>query len=282
MNFHSEIQDSVAYLNSAEANTSLAADPYWPKWHSPWWHMSLLHEMGEAKRIPGPIVYRYIEKLNQMPLNTFCHCQLGNVYQVLAAWGVDVDKEIPWIRPWLLRYQMPDGGLNCDNAAYLVKGEIPSSMVATIAAFEAILLYTPRAWSKEEMDFLYKGAQFLLGRKLMAGSLTKHNSAERVSAEKWTQLCFPRFYFYDVLRGLNAIMLWSKKTNQAIPWSAIEDVMRIIKDKSKNGDIRIERQSFAGVNSLGKQPATIFPLLANVSKVGEVSPFLATQWRSIC
>ena len=68
-----------------------------------------------------------------------CHCQLGNVYQVLAAYGLDVDKKLPWIRPWFLRYQMADGGLNCDNDAYLATSECPSSMVGTIAAFEAVL-----------------------------------------------------------------------------------------------------------------------------------------------
>ncbi len=98
---------------------------------------------------------------------------------------------------------MADGGLNCDNDAYLIKDEVPSSMVGTIAAFEAVLLYTPREWTTEERTFLEKGAQFLIKRKLMLGSDTKHNASERKSAEDWMKLCFPRLYLYDVLRGLN-------------------------------------------------------------------------------
>ena len=43
-----------------------------------------------------------------------CHCALGSIHQVLAACGVDVDRALPWIRPWFVRYQMADGGLNCD------------------------------------------------------------------------------------------------------------------------------------------------------------------------
>src|SRR5262245_27332308 len=146
-NYEAELRDSLRYLNSDEALQSLAADAHWPKWHSPWWHMLLLHEMGDTKRIPEPVIRAHIAALGRFPLKIFpihpedwpagldpfrgcpCHCQLGNVYQVLTAWGVDVDKELPWIRPWFLRYQMADGGLNCKNDAYLVKDETPSSMV---------------------------------------------------------------------------------------------------------------------------------------------------------
>ncbi len=188
-NDNAELEASLSYLASEQAVKSLEADAYWPKWDSPWWHMLLLHEMGETKRIPAQVIETCIASLNKMPVKIFpihptdmpagvdpyrgspCHCQLGNIYQVLAAWGVDVDKELPWIRPWFLRYQMNDGGFNCDNEAYLVKDEVPSSMVGTIAVFEAILLHTPRPWTEEEKAFLEKGARFLMGRQLMFGSL---------------------------------------------------------------------------------------------------------------
>ena len=40
------------------------------------------------------------------------------MFQVLAASGIDVERALPWIKPWFVRYQMADGGLNCDEAAY--------------------------------------------------------------------------------------------------------------------------------------------------------------------
>src|SRR5262245_28435928 len=107
MIYEAEISDSLRYLKSDLALQSLESDPYWPKWNSPWWHMLLLHEMGETKRIPERLIQKYIESLNRIPLKIFpihlsdmpegvdpfrgtlCHCQLGNVYQVLAEWGVD-------------------------------------------------------------------------------------------------------------------------------------------------------------------------------------------------
>jgi hypothetical protein len=305
VNYKAEIQKSLEYLSSELALKTVDADAYWPKWDSPWWHMLLLHEMGETKRIPQSIVKRYLASLNRLPLKIFpilpeemplgvdpyrgtpCHCQLGNVYQVLSAWGVDVDKEAPWIRPWFLRYQMADGGLNCDNEAYLVKDECPSSMVGTIAAFEAVLLFTSRSWTPQEKNFLDKGARFLMERKLMFGSPTKHNASERKSAEQWTKLCFPRFYHYDILRGLNALTLWAEKTNQALPQEAVVDAARFLHQQFPDDQVKNGRKSYEGVGTIllspsgewiRKQPATFFPLLEKVSEIGKVSPYLSKQW----
>lgn len=305
MNFENEILESIKYLESDGALQEVSADPYWPKWNSPWWHMLLLHEMGESKKIPKKMINAYIASLNKIPLKIFpihahempegidpyrgspCHCQLGNVYQVLAATGADVDKELPWIRPWFLKYQMADGGLNCDNDAYLVKDEVPSSMVGTIAAFEAILLYTSRPWTVEERSFLDKGAQFLMNRKLMLGSNTKHNASECKSALDWTKLCFPRFYLYDILRGLNALLIWSEKAKQSIPVESIQDAVVFLKKQFPGNDVRLGRHSFEGVGTIlpsdsgewiRRQPATFFPLLQGVSEIGAISPFLSKQW----
>jgi len=300
-----KIRQSIAYLSSQAAIKCVEADAYWPKWDSPWWHMLLLHEMGETKNIPKAIIGAYIDSLNRIPLKIFpihpedmpegvdpyrgtpCHCQLGNVYQVLAACGVDVDTKLPWIRPWFLRYQMSDGGLNCDNEAYLVQDEVPSSMVGTIAAFEAVLLHTPRPWTSEEKLFLDKGAKFLIDRRLSLGSSTRHNASERESAKKWAKLCFPRFYLYDVLRGLNALLVWGEKTNQPVPVDAIRDVVTYLNGRFPDGQVRIERQSYEGVGTIlpspsgdwiRRQPATFFPLLNGASAIGEVSPFVSKRW----
>lgn len=307
MTFENELEESLRYLNSASALQSLDADPYWPKWNSPWWHMLLLHEMGETKQIPEAVVEKYVGALDRIPLKIFpihpqdmpegvdpfrgfpCHCQLGNVYQVLAARGVDVDQELPWIRPWFLRYQMADGGLTCDNDAYLVKDETPSSMVGTIAVFEAVLLHTERPWTEAESVFLRKGAEFLIGRKLSRGSETRHNAAERVSAEKWTRLCFPRFYLYDVLRGLHALLLWGEKTGESIPMDAIREVVTDLCRRFPDDKIRLERHSYDSAGTLLQTPtgewirgqkATFFPLLEKVSALGEISPFLSKQWNA--
>src|SRR5262245_24090827 len=109
--FDDGIADSVAYLASDAAKRSLEADPYWPKWHSPWWHMLLLFELGEARRIPEAAVRAMVASLNALPLKFFpirpeeapgadptrdclCHCAVGSIEQVLTACGVDVRAEL--------------------------------------------------------------------------------------------------------------------------------------------------------------------------------------------
>lgn len=305
MNYEAELKQSIDFLESDKAIAMLAADAYWPKWDSPWWHMSLLHEMGMTKRIPERVIRAHIAAMNRIPHKGFpihpgelpesvdphrgtpCHCQLGNVFQLHATWGVDADAELPWIRPWFHKYQMADGGLNCDNDAYLAKDEVPSSMVGTIAIFESMLTIPKDRWTAEDRAFIAKGAQFLIDRKLLMGSPTKHNADERESAKDWGKLCFPRYYLYDTLRGLNALLKWADVTGEAIPRSAIAEVVQDLETRFADGQLRNGRHSYEGAGSmtqapsgewLRRQPASYFPLLSKLSAIGEVSPFLSRQW----
>lgn len=57
------LEESIHYLSTSEAQESIKRDPYWPKWDSPWWHMSVLKEMGLADRIPKPAVDTMVQVL---------------------------------------------------------------------------------------------------------------------------------------------------------------------------------------------------------------------------
>jgi hypothetical protein len=96
--------------------------------------------------------------------------------------------------------------------------------------FEAVLRHTDRPWTEGERAFLEKGADFLMKRKLMKGSVTKHNADERDDEPEWRKPCFPRFYFYDVLRGLSALLLWAEKTKAVIPVESVEEVVGTLTD----------------------------------------------------
>lgn len=297
------ITDSVGYLGSDAALRSLAADTYWPKWHSPWWHMLLLHELGEARRIPQRAVTAMVDGLNALPLKIFpihpedapgadlardssCHCALGCIYQVLSACGIDVDAALPWTRPWFPRYQMADGGLSCDAAAYRVKDECPSSMVGTIAPFEAMLIGPAKP---EQQAFLERAAGFLIERRLMLGSSTVHNAEERGAQAGWLAPCFPRFYFYDVLRGLAALTRWAGQSGRTLPLRAVAGGVAHLVALSPDGVIRLGRQGFArcpqtwaqtAAGTWARQPTTRFPLLDATSAVGSPSAALTRQWSS--
>ena len=299
------IADSVRYLASDETERSIAADVYWPKWHSPWWHMLLLHELGEARRIPERAVARMVEALQAFPVKIFpihpgelpagadpsrdvqCHCALGCMAQILAACGRDVARDLPWFEPWFVRYQMADGGLSCDDAAYLVTGECPSSMVGTVAPLEATLLGRPAEWSAERAAFVERAAGFLIERQLVLGSATAHNAAERAGQAAWRKPCFPRFYLYDVLRGLAALVRWAEITGGAVPLPAISPALDHLLGRFPNGAIRRQRLSYAGVGTWAREPtggwarrspAFLFPLLEATSALGEPCPYLTRQW----
>jgi hypothetical protein len=298
------IADSVHYLASDAAQRSLDADVYWPKWDSPWWHMLLLHEIGEAHRIPERAVTWMVAGLERFPVKIFpiqpgelppgadphrhviCHCALGCMFQVLAAAGRDVDRALPWITPWFARYQMADGGLSCDDAAYRVTGECPSSMVGTVAPFEAMLLGRPAAWSAEHAAFVERAAGFLIERRLMLGSHTVHNAEERDRQHLWLAPCFPRFYPYDVLRGLDALARWAELTGRAVPLRAVTGVLDHLIATCGDGVVRRRRLSYAGVGTWIASPAgwgrveaaPRFPLLEATSAVGEPCPYLTRQW----
>ena len=300
------IVDSVAYLGSDAALGSIAVDPYWPKWHSPWWHMRLLHELGEARQIPRRAIDAMVAGLDRL-LHVFpihptdapgadlqrdlaCHCALGCMADVLTAAGVEVDRALPWIEPWFVRYQMADGGLSCDEEAYLVAHECPSSMVGTVPALEAMLLGSPAAWSPARRAFVDRAAQFLVGRMLTQGSATVHNAEERATAPAWRALAFPRFYFYDVLRGLAALVRWAEQTEQPLPRAAIATVVAELETKARDGSLRVERHAHGGrttiVPTADRSPsprtdATSFPLLEAVSALGAPSPALTAQWVAV-
>lgn len=297
--FRGEIARSLDYLNSSGAQESLRCDLYWPKWDSPWWHCLCLHEMGLSGEIPARVLDAIVKGLVDFPLQTFpiqpqdlpagldprrqtqCHCALGNIYQLLCAAGVEVDRCIPWIRPWFLRYQMEDGGLNCDNSAYLVEGQSPSSMVGTIAAFEAVVRFTWRPFTSQEAAWVERAAQFLLDRRLVLGSSTEHNREEREQAQVWGQLCFPRFYFYDVLRGCEALHDWSLRCQRQLPeW--FFPLVRSLQPTPQRRPWQGARTLVVGSDqNWHGENATSFPLLEAVSRLDRPSPFLEARWRRI-
>lgn len=282
----SALDQSVAYLASDAALRRIEHDPYWPKWSSPWWHMLLLHELGETARIPRRVAEAMTARMDRL-LHIFpitpddapganlyrdvaCHCALGSMVPLLAACGIDVDRALPWVETWWAKYQLADGGLNCDEHAYLVD-ESPSSMVATVAAVEYLLAHPGPA--------LDRAVGCMIDRALVRGSSTVQNAAERDAAPHWRELTFPRFYFYDVLRGLTALSRYQGE----VPRAALDPAIAIMLEQFPDGQVRIGRRAFANHKTLGstgteRVPATTFPLLDEVSVVGAVSPALTREW----
>ena len=293
------IAASTAYLASAKARESLARDPYWPKWDSPWWHMTLLFELGRADAIPRESAEAMLAAIeNKYPRwfpnpreplppgkdyhrDGLCHCGLANMAMTLEACGVDLDARAPWVRAWFLRYQLPDGGLNCDERAY-EKGTA-SSIQSTLPALEAVAR-TPRPLTLAEEEFLDRGAEYLIARRLVC-----RRSDGRPMSEEFLKIGFPRSYDYDVLRGLSFLADWSCVRRRIVPREAVAPSLSALAARFPDGKIRVEKAGLAAEDSLNRGEggawargaASRFPLLDSACRVGEESPALTRRWSEV-
>ena len=295
------IEKSRAYLASAEALSSIERDPYWPKWDSPWWHMRLLQEMGIADVIPKVAIHKMVEVLKHHYLPVFpiraeelpaaidpirkiaCHCAVGSMYQVLFASGVDVDQELPWMRPWFLRYQLPDGGLNCDESVY-TKDHPKSSIVTTINCLEAVLYCRKQDLTKDETDFLNKGAQYLVRQRLFR----KISTGEVIDPD-WLEMRFPRFYEYDFFRGFYFLAKWREHSGFVIPEDLESEALGLFEKQVSNDEIVLKRYNLfdkrsynpAGDGTWSWGTASEFELFKAVSASGQICLPLTQLWTEI-
>lgn len=276
--FKSALAESISYLSSPAAVESIKRDPYWPKWDTPWWHMSVLKELGLASQIPKitldtmvhALKHHYLQffpiRAEEIPLGTDpyrqipCICSVGNMYSILFAAGVDVDKELPWMRPWFVKYQLPDGGLNCDESVY-TKETPKSSIVSTICCLEAVLFCRNKDLTAEEVDFLNKGAEYLVRQKLF-----RRISDGDVIDNDWIEIRFPRFYDYDFLRGYYFLVKWKEASGFLIPADLVEEVEKLVSAQMTDKGIQLRRYNLIDKRSYNPQADGTW-------KMGEVSEF---------
>lgn len=300
-NLEESLQKSQLYLNSPKALQSIEQDPYWPKWDSPWWHMSVFHELGRAKEIPQAAVLKMVQvlkthylpfmplKLEEIPAGAdprrqiACLCAVGNMYQILFHAGVDVDRELPWMREWFFRYQLPDGGWNCDEAAYL-KPSPKSSLVTTLAILEAILFCSAKNLTEKEISFLNNGANYLIKQKLF-----RRVSTGEVIDQSWLEIRFPRFYEYDFLRGFYFLEKWRQQSGFSISDDLVDEVEQLVSTQMTDEGIRLKRYNLFDMRSYNPQEdetwkmgdATEFDLMKAVSFDGAICPALTAKWNEV-
>lgn len=294
------LQQISEELKSDSAFESIKLDPYWPKWNSPWWKVILLYDAGYKHLIPIDFLTKLIGIIDQHYLHHFplletempkecdpyrqvlCFCGLGNMYKVLEGCGFDVKKELPWWYDWLGRYQLPDGGYNCDEGAYTNSRK--SSFQSTLPMLEAMLLVYQRTGDKQVKILLDKGAEYLLKHQVYK------SSAGKIIEEEWFQLSFPNYYDYDLLRGFSFLVEWSGLDKTTLPETLVEDCLeKISKSLNAHGSIILGRNKICREGSLFYQESKwiwsdksqLFPTLELFSREGDVSVPLSLKWQRI-
>jgi len=299
------VAELVDSLRSAASLASLARDPYWPKWDTPWWKLLLLLELGRADAAPRAAVDALADAVERTYLTSFplteaelpegvdpyrnivCHCALGSVYRMLHAMGIPVDERFPWMRRWFATYQLPDGGLNCDEQVY-GRTEPHSSFLSTLPPLEAVLgTRRPDELNEVDREFLERGVAYLLRRKLCR-SVSKGG---RVIDERWLAPSFPRFYDYDVLRGLALVTAWAAAVERPLPSSAmVEAVQAVGRTLDDGGAVRNRGREFVAEGSLRhdgdgpwtfRREASAFAVLDGLNRDGEPSSPLTDQWYEV-
>ena len=260
------------------------------KWDGPWWQLAILCEVGEVERIPQSAIDSALEQLKSDAWCKFvitrddapqteadkekmdlCHCELGVFYMILSACGCDTDTELPWIRRWFLQHQLSDGGLNCAPDAYLKSGK--SSIVSSLPPLEAVLFFTDRDYTDAEKKFLDNGARYLIEHRLVC---SKEGGV--VINPEWLKPTFPRYFEYDILRGLFFLVEWSRRRRQPLPKDVIEEGIHRLKRFTRGQGIVVGRR----VNDRnGEWHGPAFPLMESVSRVGQESPYLTKRFGSV-
>lgn len=289
---------TVAAMQTPEALASVARDPYWPKWDTPWWQMALLDEAGLTDRVPLPVAEallasakRYLAvfplRLEEVPpgidthRDIVCHCALATLDRMLRNRGVDIDRTLPWVRGWYAKYALPDGGWNCDESTY-TKPTPHSSFMSTVPMLEA-LANRPELAGDEGL-VLDRGARYLIERRLF-WSLSKN----AVAHPEFLETTFPRYYDYDILRGLAFLVRWARQRGAKLPAAAIvEAVETLARAAGPGGALAPARRGWHGEKTLEPQadgtwtkghPARYFPLLEEAGRTDRPSAALTRSWR---
>ncbi len=298
----SSVAESVAYLQTPEARASLARDPYWPKWNSPWWHVLALEEAGATDAIPADIAEALMKsassfylpffptRASEMPAGedwyrrVICHCGLGSLLRVLLACGLDVEDGIPWSKGWFVRYQLPDGGFNCDEKAY-TRDQPKSSIVSTLPPLEYLLaLNDRRPLAAEEISVLDHGAAYLLRHRLVCSARSGH-----VLRQDWLEPSLPRFYEYDALRGLAFLVRWAELFQRRLPIGEIDLALQALEHRFEHdprpplrrwhSDQRTRVEAASGEETWG--PASSFALLDALVEPAAAAQVLGKQWLDV-
>ncbi len=131
-------------------------DVYWPKWRATVWQLIHLAEMGlpsehhaakagceyflnvmdSQDRSWPPPDYSEKDAQGQWPAwrSVWEPCVTGNMARTLTVFGLSEDPRVREMFDWLVRYQLPDGGWNCEPGPW-GKEVNHSSFMSTVEPF---------------------------------------------------------------------------------------------------------------------------------------------------
>ena len=129
------------------------------------------------------------------------------------------------------------------------------------------------AFTEQEAVFLDQGARYLIEHRLVCSKENGH-----IIDMEWLKPCFPRFFEYDILRGMSFLAEWSRRRNKPLPAGLLNEGIQRLNSFIEAAGLRIGRQVF---DPQGPWGGHTFALLEEVSGIGDVSPYLTRQLAGI-
>ncbi|UPT74863.1 MAG: hypothetical protein M0D55_03875 [Elusimicrobiota bacterium] len=147
------------------------------------------------------------------------------------------------------------------------------------------VLSAGRPLTPTEEHFVDAGAEYLLERRLAF----RKKDGQLMDA-KFLDIGFPRFYDYDVLRGLSFISEWARLRRKLVPRRAVGWIFESLDDRFPDARVRLEKEGLMSTEtslnpqkdgSWARGDASTFPLLDAVRKVGSPCDPLTAQWEKV-
>lgn len=249
----SELDELREVIESEKALQMIERDVYWPKWDSPWWYMLLLEETSRLSEIPVPVFKELLTCADRQYLKIFpvrpeetgavnsqtevmCFCFYGGLMKLASKLGFNVFAHMPWAKEWVHRYQLPDGGYNCDETVYANSGK--SSIVSTTVMLEGMIEYT--RFSQQPEIFaanMQKSVSYLLKHQMYLSS-----QGQVIEGTAWDKVIFPRFYEFDFTRALEAVFDFLLLTGKKVRGAAIEKALALLEQKIASKLAHSEKQ----------------------------------------
>lgn len=142
----------------------------------------------------------------------------------VAAVGAYFRQNVDGLITRLLEEQLEDGGWNCEAE----RGSKRSSFNTTICVLDALLEYERAGTGSIPVQpALRRGEEYLLERRLFKRRSSHHPiPACRKCGASFTQLAFPSWWHYDVLRGVDHF-----RASGAPPDPRLREAVEMIRDK---------------------------------------------------
>jgi len=221
------------YLRRFDAGTHLwGGGVYTPKWISTHYTMMELRSMEihpetkayrDALRLLMDKLWHRRSILKQHKYLDMC---IAGMLLNLASYGKVAGKDLRGLADYILRFQMPDGGWNCEfeKRPALEK----SSVHTTISVLEGLLEYANRGYQYRRYEVqkaLEEGCEALLRRRIYM----KQSLKEPIDA-KMAKAHYPPRWRYDYLRALE---FFAHKNH---PYDErMEDAISLLKSSMRNG-----------------------------------------------